>query len=80
MKKNRKEETNVKAIKLTRRQKKKLQSQFPKGKMTKEEIELRREKMKVRLEDICLMLVTIFYLSMLIGLIYALYLMWTYQW
>ena len=66
--------------KLTKDQEEKLKKQFPKRKITKEEIKLKQEKRKARVENICYFLVTIFFLIMLAVAIYILYLMWTYKW
>ena len=66
--------------KLTKKDKKELQKQFPKRKLTKEEIKLKQEKRKARVENICYFLITIFFLVMLAVAIYILYLMLTYKW
>ena len=66
--------------KLTKKDKKELKKQFPKRKLTKEEIQLKQEKRKARCENICYFLVTIFFLIMLAVAIYILYLMLTYKW
>ena len=70
----------MKPNKLTKKDKKELKKQFPKRKITKEEIKLKQEKRKARVENICYFLVTIFFLIMLAVAIYILYLMWTYKW
>lgn len=66
--------------KLSKKDKKELQKKFPKRKLTKEEIQLKQEKRKAKVENICYFLVTIFFLIMLVVAIYVLYLMWTYKW
>ena len=58
----------------------KLKKQFPKRKLTKEEIQLKQEKKKVKVENICYFLITMFFLIMLAVAIYMLYLMLTYKW
>ena len=70
----------MKPNKLTKKDKKELKKQFPKRKPTKEEIKLKQEKRKVRVENICYFLITIFFLIMLAVAIYILYLMLTYKW
>ena len=69
--------------KLTKNQEEKLKKKFPKipkKRLTKEEIKLKQEKRKARVENICYFLVTIFFLIMLAVSIYILYLMLTYKW
>lgn len=66
--------------KLTKKDKKELKKQFPKRKLTKEEIQLKQEKRKAKVENICYFLITIFFLIMLAVAIYILYLMLTYKW
>ena len=69
--------------KLTKNQEEKLKKKFPKipkKRLTKEEIKLKQEKRKVRVENICYFLITIFFLIMLAVAIYILYLMLTYKW
>ena len=63
---------------LTKKDKKELKKQFPK--LTKEEIKLKQEKKKARVENICYFLITMFFLVMLAVSIYILYLMLTYKW
>lgn len=70
----------MKPNKITKKDKKELKKQFPKRKPTKEEIKLKQEKRKARVENICYFLVTIFFLIMLAVAIYILYLMLTYKW
>ena len=70
----------MKPNKLTKKDKKELKKQFPKRKITKEEIKLKQEKRKARCENICCFLITIFFLIMLAVAIYILYLMLTYKW
>ena len=70
----------MKPNKLTKKDKKELKKQFPKRNLTKEEIKLKQEKRKARVENICYFLVTIFFLIMLAVAIYILYLMLTYKW
>lgn len=66
--------------KLSKKEIKELQKQFPKRKLTKEEIQLKQEKRKAKVENICYFLITIFFLIMLAVAIYILYLMLTYKW
>ena len=66
--------------KLSKKDKKELKKQFPKRKLTKEEIKLKQEKTKIRVENICIFLITMFFLIMTIASIYMFYLMWTYKW
>lgn len=66
--------------KLSKKDKKELKKQFPKRKLTKEEIKLKQERTKAKVENICYFLVTIFFLIMLAVSIYILYLMLTYKW
>ena len=70
----------MKPNKLTKKDKKELKKQFPKRKITKEEIKLKQEKRKARVENICCFLVTMFFIVMLAVSIYILYLMLTYKW
>lgn len=70
----------MKPNKLTKKDKKELKKQFPKRKLTKEEIQIKQEKNKAKVDNICYFLVTIFFLIMLAVAIYILYLMWTYKW
>ena len=67
--------------KLTKDQEEKLKKKFPKiPKKTKEEIKLKQEMTKAKVENICCFLITIFFLIMLAIAIYILYLMWNYKW
>ena len=67
--------------KLTKDQEEKIKKKFPKiPKKTKEQIQLRQAKRKARCENICIFLITIFFLIMLAVAIYILYLMLTYKW
>ena len=72
----------MKPNKLTEKEIKKLQKKFPKIKkrLTKEEIQYRQVKRKARCENICIFLITMFFLIMTIASIYMFYLMWTYKW
>ena len=70
----------MKPNKLTKKDEKELKKQFPKRKLTKEEIKLKQEMTKAKVENICYFLVTIFFLVMLAVSIYILYLMMTYKW
>ena len=66
--------------KLTKDQEEKLKKKFPKiPKKTKEQIQLRQAKRKARCENICIFLITIFFLGMAIVSIYLVYLTVTYQ-
>lgn len=64
--------------KLSKKEEKELKKQFPK--LTKEEIKLKQEKKKAKIENICYFLITMFFLVMVIVAIYILYLMLTYKW
>lgn len=77
----------MKPNKLTEKEIKKMQKRFPqikkripKKRLTKEEIQYRQMKRKVRCENICIFLITMFFLIMTIASIYMFYLMWTYKW
>ena len=76
----------MKPNELTEKEIKKLQKKFPqikkripKKKLTKEEIQYRQMKRKARCENICIFLITMFFLIMTIASIYMFYLMWTYK-
>ena len=69
--------------KLTKNQEEKLKKKFPKipkKRLTKEEIQLRQAQRKAKCENICIFLITIFFLGMAIASIVVLYLMLTYKW
>lgn len=67
--------------KLTKDQEEKLKKKFPKiPKKTKEQIQLRQAKRKARCENICIFLITMFFLIMTIVSVYMFYLMWNYKW
>lgn len=66
--------------KLIKKDKKELKKQFPKRKLTKEEMALKQAKKQAKIENICYFLITIFFLIMLAVAIYILYLMLTYKW
>lgn len=69
--------------KLTKDQEEKIKKNFPKiakRKITKEEIKLKQEKRKARVENICIFLITMFFLIMTIASVYMFYLMWNYKW
>lgn len=77
----------MKPNELTEKEIKKLQKKFPKIKkripkkrLTKEEIQYRQVKRKEKCENICIFLITMFFLIMTIASIVVLYLMWTYKW
>lgn len=77
----------MKPNELTEKEIKKLQKRFPqikkripKKRVTKEEIQYRQVKRKARCENICIFLITMFFLIMTIASIYMFYLMWTYKW
>ena len=72
----------MKPEKISKYQMWKLKKEFPKIKkrLTKEEIQYRQVKRKVRCENICIFLITMFFLIMTIASIYMFYLMWTYKW
>ena len=53
---------------------------IPKKRLTKEERQYRQVKRKARCENICIFLITMFFLIMTIASIYMFYLMWTYKW
>ena len=71
----------MKSNELTEKEIKKMQKKFPKIKkrLTKEEIQYRQVKRKARCENICIFLITMFFLIMTIASIYMFYLMWTYK-
>ena len=71
---------------LTEKEIKKLQKKFPqikkripKKRLTKEEIQYRQAQKKAKCENICIFLITIFFLGMAIISIYLVYLTVTYQ-
>lgn len=71
---------------LTEKEIKKLQKKFPqikkrilKKRLTKEEIQYRQVKRKAKCENVCIFLITIFFLGMAIVSIYLVYLTVTYQ-
>ena len=77
----------MKPNELTEKEIKKMQKRFlqikkriPKKRLTKEEIQYRQVKRKARCENICIFLITMFFLIMTIASIYMFYLMWTYKW
>ena len=77
----------MKPNELTEKEIKKMQKKFPqikkripKKRLTKEEIQYRQVKRKARCENICILLITMFFLIMTIASIYMFYLMWTYKW
>ena len=74
------QEENMYPKKLSKKDKKELKKQFPKRNLTKEEIKLKQERTKAKVENICYFLVTMFFLVMLAVAIYILYLMLTYKW
>ena len=74
----------MKPNELTEKEIKKMQKKFPqikkripKKRLTKEEIQYRQVKRKARCENICIFLITMFFLIMTIASIYMFYLMWT---
>lgn len=76
----------MKPNELTKKEIKKLQKKFPQIKkripkkiLTKEEIQYRQVKRKAKCENICIFLITIFFLGMAIVSIYLVYLTVTYQ-
>lgn len=76
----------MKPNELTEKEIKKLQKKFPKIKkripkkrLNKEEIQYRQAQRKARCENICIFLITIFFLGMAIVSIYLVYLTITYQ-
>ena len=72
----------MKPEKISKYQMWKLKKEFPKIKkrLTKEEIQYRQVKRKARCENICIFLITMFFLIMTIASIYMFYLMWNYKW
>lgn len=76
----------MKPNELTEKEIKKLQKKFPqikkripKKRLTKEEIQYRQAQRKAKCENICIFLITIFFLGMAIVSIYLVYLTVTYQ-
>lgn len=72
---------------LTEKEIKKLQKKFPqikkripKKRLTKEEIQYRQAQRKAKCENVCIFLITIFFLGMAMASIFVLYLMMTYKW
>ena len=76
MKKNGKEEKNIEPIKLTKKEIKKLQKQFP---INKQELERLKENKRERLKNKLEMLVIVFGLVILAGALYLFYLVWNYR-
>lgn len=70
----------MKPNKLTKMQIRKLQKKFPKKKLTKEELELKRIKKRNRIESICEYLIIAFFGVLLISALLVFYLMWNYKW
>lgn len=77
----------MKPRELTEKEIEKLQKKFPKIKqripkkrLTKEEIQYRQAQRKAKCENVCIFLITIFFLGIAMTSIYILYLMWTYKW
>ena len=77
----------MKPNELTEKEIKKLQKKFPKIKkripkkrLNKEEIQYRQAQRKAKCANICILLITMFFLTMIIASILVLYLMWTYKW
>ena len=77
----------MKPRELTEKETEKLQKKFPKIKqripkkrLTKEEIQYRQAQRKAKCENVCIFLITIFFLGIAMASIYILYLMWTYKW
>ena len=77
----------MKPNELTEKEIKKLQKKFPKIKkripkkrLNKEEIQYRQVKRKAKCENVCIFLITIFFLGMAIASIFVLYLMMIYKW
>lgn len=66
--------------KLSKKDKKELKKQFPKRNLTKEEIQYRQAQRKAKCENVCIFLITIFFLGMAMASIFVLYLMMTYKW
>jgi hypothetical protein len=72
---------------LTEKEIKKLQKKFPqikkripKKRLTKKEIQYRQAQRKAKCENVCIFLITIFFLGMAMASIFVLYLMMTYKW
>lgn len=76
MKKNGKEEINIEPIKLSKKEIKELQKQFP---INKQELERLKENKKERLKNKLEMIVLLFWIAMLGLVLYYLYLTLTYQ-
>lgn len=53
---------------------------IPKKRLTKEEIQYRQAQRKAKCENVCIFLITIFFLGMAMASIFVLYLMMTYKW
>jgi hypothetical protein len=77
----------MKPRELTEKEIKKLQKKFPqikkripKKRLNKEEIQYRQAQRKAKCENVCIFLITIFFLAMAIAGIMAIYLMWNYKW
>ena len=76
MKKNVKEEKNIEPIKLTEKEIKKLQKQFP---LTKKELERLKENKRERIKNKLEIIAIVFLLVMALIMVYLFYLTFTYQ-
>ncbi len=77
----------MKPNELTEKEIEKLQKKFPqikkripKKRLNKEELQYRQAQRKAKCENVCIFLITIFFLGIAMASIYILYLMWTYKW
>lgn len=73
-------ELTEKEIKKMQKKYPQIKKRIPKKRLTKEEIQYRQVKRKAKCENICIFLITMFFLIMTIASIYMFYLMWNYKW
>lgn len=72
-------ELTEKEIKKLQKKIPKIKKRVPKKRLNKEEIQYRQAQRKAKCENICIFLITIFFLGMAIVSIYLVYLTVTYQ-
>lgn len=70
----------MKPERLTSKDKRKLRKKFPERKITKEEMQIKREKRTDIFMGITTFIALLFELTILAMALYTLYLMWTYRW
>lgn len=73
-------ELTEKEIKKSQKKFPQIKKRIPKKRLTKEEIQYRQAQRKAKCENVCIFLITIFFLGMAMASIFVLYLMMTYKW